>query len=102
MTETPRFDGIPAGNLGPRVPPVAWSDIPPPPPGPAEWRELADLIGQGIHAISHSLAQIAADLHAIRGQVEAAAPVARAYQRGGTFAAMTAARQQRKNGGTPQ
>jgi hypothetical protein len=55
-----------------------------------------------VHMISHALAQIAADLHAIRAAVEHAAPVASAYQRGGILAARTAAREQRKQGGTPR
>ena len=64
-------------------------------PNSALWA-LVELIGEAAHSASHSLAQIAADVHAMRAAVEEAAPVVNAYRRGGPLAARTAARQQRK------
>lgn len=65
----------------------------------AELRELAQVIAEGIHALSHFAGQIAADLHAIRAAVDRQESVLGAYSRGGRLAAMTAARQQKKHGG---
>lgn len=63
----------------------------------AEALALAELAAQGIHSVSHSLAQIAADLHSILARLDELAPVAQAYGRGGKLAAAVAARQQRKD-----
>jgi ABC-type transporter Mla subunit MlaD len=86
MTMPPDLDG--------HRPPPAADDL-------AAIRELAELIGQAIHSLSHSAAQIAGELHAIRARLDQLAPIAQAYDRGGKLAAWTAARQSRREDRTP-
>jgi pimeloyl-ACP methyl ester carboxylesterase len=89
MTTPPELDGL---NIGP-------------PRGPtdrhAELMELAEVIGQGIHALSHTAADIARELRAIRERLDQLAPIVQAYDRGGKLAAWTAARQSRREDRTP-
>jgi hypothetical protein len=99
---TPDFRSALDNDAFGRLPPPAPPKLPPPPPTPREWFALAELVAEAQHQMSHALHQIAGDLAAIRAKVEALAPIAEGFNRGGKLGAWQASRAARKDGGNPQ
>jgi hypothetical protein len=60
-------------------------------------RELLDLIAGGVHAVSHHLGLIAADVHHMREAWDRHEATLSAWERGGKLAAWTAARNARRH-----
>lgn len=65
---------------------------------PEVWR-LIELLAEGVHALSHSLGLIAADVHALRQAFDRHEGTLAAWERGGKLGALAHMKYARRHGG---